>query len=84
MKMPAKLNSRKKSGCGAIFLQSLLITLMLILNGLFIKTFVLESQNWGEEIRIKQALQFILPILMIFGELWLYDLFFARQTKLKM
>lgn len=72
---------RKSSGFGTVIVQGLLITLMLILNGLFVKTFLLADKNLGSDIRIQQALQFIIPIVMIFAELWVYDFVFARFTK---
>ena len=65
---------RTKSGCGSVIAQGLLITLLLILNGLFVKTFLLANKNWGDDIRIQQALQFIVPVVLIFAQLWVYDL----------
>ena len=72
--------NRKRTGFGTVIVQGLLITLMLIVHGLFVKTFLLADKNLGD-IRIQQALQFLVPIVMIFAELWLYDFIFARFTK---
>ncbi len=72
---------RPKSGCGYILFQGIVIAVLLVINSLFVKTFWLADKNWGEEIRISQALQFILPIILILAQLWLLDLLTARFTK---
>ena len=72
---------RPNNGCGFILFQGIVICLLLVINSLFVKTFWLVDKNWGEEIRISQALQFILPILLILAQLWLFDLLTARFTR---
>ena len=72
-----------RSGCSAVIAEGLLLTLLLILNGLFVKTFLLADKNWGDEIRLQQALQFVIPILLIVAEYWVFDLLFSRYTKFR-
>lgn len=75
--------ARSRSGCSAVIAEGLLLTLLLILNGLFVKTFLLADKNWGDEIRLQQALQFVIPILLIAAEYWVFDLLFSRYTKFR-
>ena len=52
---------------------ALIICVLLIVNGLLVKTFV--SLNMPDaDTRIQQALQFVLPVVMIFIEFWFYDM----------
>ena len=53
--------------------------MLLILNGFIVRSTV--NLDWGEELRIPQAIQLVLPVAMIFVELWIYDFVFAGTTK---
>ena len=59
--------------------QFVLICLLLVLNGFLVRHFVVL--DWGEEIRIAQAIQFLLPVALVFVEFWLFDFLFTRTTK---
>lgn len=59
--------------------QFVLICLLLVFNGFLVRYFVV--QDWGEEIRIAQAIQLLLPVALIFVEFWLFDFLFARYTR---
>ena len=76
-----KENRAPKSGNGCVYIliQGFLICLLLIINGFIIRSTV--NLNWGEELRIPQAIQLVLPVVMIFVELWLFDFVFAATTK---
>jgi hypothetical protein len=37
--------------------------------------------DWGEELRIPQAIQMVLPVVMLVIELWLFDVFFTPTTR---
>ena len=76
-----KRQSIHKIGCGYLLAQAVLICLLLITNGFLVTYFV--NMDWGEEVRIGQAIQMVLPIAMVFGEFWLFDFMFARTTRNK-
>jgi len=46
---------------------------LLLLNSFLVKTFVDTSAMFSDDLRISQTLQFILPLLLIFIEYWIYD-----------
>ncbi len=68
-------------GCGFILSQGILICLLLVINGFIVRSTVIL--DWGEEIRIAQTIRLVLPIAMIFAELWLLDFVFAAFTRHK-
>lgn len=70
-----------KSGSTGLFIltQGFMICFLLIVNGFVVRSTV--NLDWGEELRIPQAIQLVLPVAMIFVELWLYDFVFAATTK---
>ena len=59
--------------------QGALICLLLVVNGLIVRSVV--DLDWGEEVRISQAIQLVLPVAMIFIRLWLFDFLFASTTR---
>ncbi len=68
-------------GCGFILAQAALICVLLLINGFLVRSFI--HLDWGQEVRISQAIQLILPVVLVFVELWLLDLFFAGTTRNK-
>ncbi|MEM9410631.1 MAG: hypothetical protein AAGA30_05930 [Planctomycetota bacterium] len=68
-------------GFGYILSQGVLLCLLLVVNGFVVRSTI--NLDWGDEIRISQGLQLILPVAMIFIELWLFDLIFASTTRRK-
>jgi hypothetical protein len=71
--------SSSSSGCVYVLIQGFFVCLLLILNGFIVRSTV--NLDWGEELRIPQAIQLVLPVAMIFVELWIYDFVFAGTTK---
>ena len=71
--------SKSGNGCVYLLMQGFLICLLLIINGFIVRSTV--NLDWGEELRIPQAIQLVLPVMMIFVELWLFDFVFAATTK---
>lgn len=53
------------------------LIILLVANVLFVRAFFSANLS-GVDDRIFQAAQFVLPIIMIFIEFWLYDLVFTR------
>ncbi|MFK7767697.1 MAG: hypothetical protein AB8B55_10790 [Mariniblastus sp.] len=79
MKKP-KNNQRRSGqlGCGFVLSTGLLLIALLVINAYFVRTFF-RTEVTGIDERIFQAAQFVLPILMIFIELWIYDLIVNRN-----
>jgi hypothetical protein len=69
-------------GCGFVLGTGLVIVLLLVINGLFVRAFF--SVNLADiDERFFQAAQFVLPILMIFLEFWCFDWFRFRHLARK-
>ncbi len=56
----------------------LLIATMLLVNGLIVRAFLLANSSVAADERIVQSVQFVLPLLMIFAEFWLFDYLTAK------
>ena len=76
-----KRASNSGVGCGFVLAQGTLICVLLLINGFIVRSTV--NLDWGEEVRISQAIQLVLPMIMIFVELWLFDVIFAGTTRNK-
>ncbi|MEL7497560.1 MAG: hypothetical protein AAFN77_08115 [Planctomycetota bacterium] len=59
-------------GCGFLFFTGLMLILLLGMNWFFVKTFFASNLARIDE-RVFNAAQFMLPIIMIFIEFWIYD-----------
>ena len=68
-----------RSGCGYVLVQGLILTALLFLNGLLVRAFILANPAI-DDARISQTVQFTIPILMIFAELWIYDFLTAKTS----
>ena len=75
-----KRRKTNRSGCGFVMIQGLLMAALLLLNSILVRAFILANQP-VEDIRINQAIQFIIPLLMIFAQLWIYDFLTAKTTE---
>ena len=73
--------TNRSNGCGYIIAQGTLLCLLLVINGYIVRSTI--NLDWGEEVRISQAIQFVLPVAMIFVELFVFDLLFAGTTRNK-
>jgi hypothetical protein len=65
-------------GCGFVLSTGLLICVLLVVNALIVRAFLSANLSHADQ-RIIQAAQFIVPVLMIFFELWFYDLVSRRH-----
>ena len=76
-----KRRNRKSSrtGCLFVFLQGLIIAGLLLFNGVLVRAFMLANPS-VDDIRVTQTVQFVVPLLMLFAELWIYD-FLTAKTK---
>ena len=70
----AKSRSRLSGqlGCGFLFATGGLLILLLWANSMFVKTFFASNLARIDE-RVFNAAQFMLPIIMLFIEFWIYD-----------
>ena len=66
-------------GCGFVMLQGLMIASLLFINGLLVRAFILANHS-VEDARISQTVQFAIPLLMIFAELWLFDYLTSKTS----
>ena len=76
----AKLNRRSPSqlGCGFITACGAVIVMLLVVNMTFVKLFFSVNLTIVDD-RVFQAAQFVLPIVLIAIELWIYDQIFNRK-----
>lgn len=83
-RLKSKKRRKKPSQSGCLFLMTtgLVLIGLLIGNALFVRTFF--GANYIRiDYRVFSAIQFILPIVMIFIEFWIYDAivdFFRYRT----
>ena len=72
--MPKSKNKRKSGqlGCGFVLSCGIVLIGMLIANALFVKAFFGANLS-GLDDRVFNAAQFVLPIVMIAIEFWIYD-----------
>ena len=73
-----KYRKRSPSGCGFVLMQGLLIAVLLLVNALVLRAFLVANSSITEDARIAQAVQFIFPLVMIFAEFWLFDYLTAK------
>ena len=72
MALIRKRRKSKRRGFKFVLIQGLLIAGLLLLNGTLVRAFILANQP-VLDIRVSQAIQFIVPLMMIFAQLWIYD-----------
>ena len=69
--------SNRFDGCTFALVVGLVMTALFVANGVFVRAFLVPSSS-SLDSRLVQPLQFGLPIVMIFAEYWLFDLFMRR------
>ncbi len=62
-------------GCWFILRTGLVMIMLLLVNGLLVRAFLSANSELANELRIAQALQFALPVGLIFLEYWVFDFF---------
>jgi uncharacterized SAM-binding protein YcdF (DUF218 family) len=68
-------SSKSGLGCGYIFLIGLVVIGLLAINGFLVKVLLDASLAIPEDLRVTQALQFSIPVTLIFVEFWLFDFY---------
>ena len=76
VKLSKQARNSGQLGCGFMFLSGFALIALLIANVIFVKAFFSANLS-GLDDRFFQAAQFVLPIVMIFIEFWLYDAVFT-------
>jgi len=71
-KPSAKLKPPSQTGCLFLLSAGLVLIGLLFLNSIFVRLFFSASFS-GLDKRLFSAIQFILPIVLIFLEFWVYD-----------
>jgi len=77
----AKHKNKSRSGqlgCRFIAISAIVLVVMLFANMIFVRAFF-SANLPGIDDRIFQAAQFVMPIVLIFIEFWVYDLIFNRR-----
>ena len=72
-KQAGKERSGGSIGCGYMLIIGFVICALLIINGMLVKAFM-NINAPDLDTRLKQAAQFVFPVVMIFVEFWLFDL----------
>lgn len=57
----------------------LVCVLLLTINGILVHSFLAANGNLITELRVEQALQYVIPVAMIFLEFWIFDLILDRN-----
>lgn len=70
---------RSRSGCLYVLWIGLICILLLTVNGILVRSFLAANGNLITELRVEQAIQYIVPVVMIFFEFWMFDLFLDRS-----
>ncbi len=74
----SKKRNTSENGCGVILLSGTVLTILLVINVMFVRLFFgANFANLDE--RFFQAAQFVLPIIMIAVEYWVFDQIFNRK-----
>lgn len=66
-------------GCLTILAIGLVVIVMLLINSLIVKAFLDSTGALAEDHRVLQTLQFVLPVVMMVVEYWLFD--FLRRNR---
>ncbi len=61
------------TGCGYLMGLCLTIVLLLVINGLLVRAFVMRNTSDAVDLRVIQAIQFLAPIALIALEFWIFD-----------
>jgi hypothetical protein len=61
------------TGCGYVFWVGLGLVVLLTMNGLLVRAFLMRNTDDTMDIRLAQTLQFIMPLAMIALEFWIFD-----------
>lgn len=60
-------------GCGYLFGLGLTIIMLLLINGLIVRAFVMRNTDDSMDLRLIQAIQFLATIGLIAVEFWIFD-----------
>jgi|GEM_PF-6455290 len=74
-----KKNKRSRLGCVFVLGVGLICILLLLVNGVLVRSFLIANSDLFSELAVQQAIQYVLPVMMIFVEFWIYDLLVARN-----
>jgi hypothetical protein len=75
--------STERDGCGYLLIACLAISVLLALNGVIVAVVfnwvTSQGGHWVQHSKVAQAFVFMAPVLLMFAEWWLVDLFFGRR-----
>ncbi len=70
---------RPRLGCLFVLGIGLICIGLLLLNGVLVRSFLMANSKLISELAVQQAIQYVVPVVMIFVEFWIYDLLVARN-----
>lgn len=73
---PKSKSHTKASGAGCVYVFGLgiMIVALLVFNAWIVEVFLTANNELNLDVRITQAAQFVLPVIMIFVQFWVFDL----------
>ncbi len=79
--MPGKTQTAKRSRLGCVFVLGVgfICILLLLVNGVLVRSFLTANSDFISELAIQQAVQYVVPVVMIFVEFWIFDLLVSRN-----
>jgi hypothetical protein len=78
-KRESRKSSRSSLGRFYVLCVGALCISLLVVNGLLVRSFLTANSRLFIELQAEQAIQYIVPVGMIFVEFWLYDLLLGRH-----
>lgn len=66
-------------GCSYVIGMGLLCIALLLVNGIVVRSFLAANARMIEDLRWEQAINYFVPVLLVFVEFWIYDLFRGRR-----
>lgn len=75
-------NSRARAGCGYVFGLGILICTLLLVNSMIIERVIDANKSLELDKRITQTAQFLIPLLMIIFQFWIFDRFMGFFKRL--
>jgi hypothetical protein len=66
-------------GCFYILGMGLVAIALLLINGIVVRSFLQANSGMFADLKWEQAINYFVPVLLIFFEFWVFDLFRRRE-----
>ncbi len=71
--------NRASLGCAYVLGIGVVCILLLVVNGLMVRGFLVANSSANSELQVEQAIQYFVPVALIFLEFWIWDLVAGRD-----